>query len=40
VTLRSFIVTTEMYLLPYGFPVATTLPAEEYSSTTVDVEGE
>ncbi len=28
---------TEMYLLPYGYPVATTLPWEEYSRTTVEV---
>jgi hypothetical protein len=32
--------TTQMYLLLYGYPVPTTLPAEEYSSTTEEVASE
>ena len=34
--LRSLIVTTEMYRLPYGRPVATALPSDAYSSVTVE----
>ena len=36
-TLRSSRVITETYLLPYGWPAATTLPSDAYSSTTEEV---